>query len=215
MTAGLMKNPNTLNKALYGVIAILSVLLLWISYQFIHLAGNLGVDVDSTTVVVRIRDMSELTTAMFQMDAVVPVSQKGPIVESKLLYIAHGNVRVGVNLDELQNKNVEIAGKEITITLPPLKILDSKLDLEHSSVYSYDRGFLGWGPDVVNLQAQAQREALYKVENAACQGWVIKQASDRVEKTVDHLLSQVFQDKGYKITVKAQLPAEGSCGIVK
>jgi Protein of unknown function (DUF4230) len=215
MTANLLKNPYTLNKALGGVIAILVVLLLWLSLQFIH-RGAVDV-VRSGTVVLRVRDMSELTTAMFQMETVVPVSEKGllPTIESKLLYIAHGNVRVGVNLDEFQDKNVEITEKEITITLPPLKILDSKLDLEHSSVYSYDRGFLGWGPDVVNLQAQAQREALQKIENAACQGWVIKQASDRVEKTVDNLLSHVFKDEAYKITVKAQLPAEGSCGIAK
>lgn len=48
----------------------------------------------------------------------------------------------------------------VPVTLPTLKVLDSKLDLEHSKVYSYDQGFLGWGPDVVNLQAQAQREAI-------------------------------------------------------
>jgi hypothetical protein len=85
------------------------------------------------------------------------------------------------------------------------------LTIDHSRVYSYDRGFLGWGPDVVNLQAQAQREAIRKVEEAACQKWLIKTASDRVQKTVEHLLSQVLKDRGYReIIVKAQLPSEGS-----
>jgi hypothetical protein len=150
------------------------------------------------------------------MDAVVPVSEKGlPWVESKLLYIAHGNVRVGVNLNEFNSEDIEVEGDKITITLPPLKILDSKLDLEHSSVYSYDRGFLGWGPDVVNLQSQAQREALHKVEKAACQSWLIKQASERVEKTVDHLLNRVLKDKGYKVVVKTQSPDQNSCELAK
>ncbi|MBD2612062.1 DUF4230 domain-containing protein [Nostoc punctiforme FACHB-252] len=217
MTVGLMGNSSIFNKLLIGVIGILLVVLSWLGYQYIHMASNLvdiGDGEPSTTVVRQIREVSELTTATFEMDAVVPVSEKGfLILESKLLYIAHGNVRVGVNLNQLQADNVKLEGDQITVTLPPLKILDSKLDLAHSTVYSYDRGFLGWGPDVVNLQAQAQREALTKVEKAACQDWLLKEASDRVEKTVDHLLSQVLKDKGYKITVKTQLPAEGSCGI--
>ena len=151
---------------------------------------------------------------MFEMEAVVPVSEKGKggIIESKLLYIAHGNVRVGVDLSEFQADDVQVEGDKISVTLPALKVLDSKLDLEHSSVYSYDRGFLGWGPDVMNLQGQAQREAIKKVEEAACQNWLLKTASDRVEKTVEHLLSQVLKDRGYReIIVKAQPPSEGSC----
>ena len=112
-------------------------------------------------IVSQVRDVSELTTAMFEMDAVVPVSDKRliiadiPIAESKLLYVAHGNVRVGVELSKFQADDVQIEGDKISVTLPALKVLDSKLDLEHSSVYSYNRGLLGWGPDVVNLQGQA------------------------------------------------------------
>ncbi|MBW4645378.1 MAG: hypothetical protein KME23_20705 [Goleter apudmare HA4340-LM2] len=77
MTVGLMKNPHILNKVLGGAIAILVTLLLWLAYQFIHLAGNF-VKVDyPSPIVVQVRNMSELTTAMFQMEAVVPVSEKG------------------------------------------------------------------------------------------------------------------------------------------
>lgn len=40
----------------------------------------------------------------------------------------------------------------------------------------------------------------------------MKTAGERVQKTVEYLLSQVLKDRGYKeINVKAQLPAEGSC----
>ncbi len=202
-----------------GIIVLLLVVVLWLAYQVIHITSTSKDLVDPGSLIVRqVRDVSELTTAMFEMDAVVPVSETGliivniPITKSKLLYIAHGNVRVGVDLSEFQADDVQVEGDKITVTLPALKVLDSKLDLDHSKVYSYDRGFLGWGPDVVNLQAQAQREAIKKVEEAACQNWLIKTASDRVEKTVEHLLSQVLKDRGYReIIVKAQLPAEGSC----
>jgi hypothetical protein len=65
---------------------------------------------------------------MFEMDAVVPVSEKGFLAESKVLYIAHGNVRVGVDLSEFQADDVQVEADKITVTLPPLKVLDSKLD---------------------------------------------------------------------------------------
>ncbi len=197
-----------------GIIVLLLVVVLWLAYQVLHITSTSKDLVEPASLIVRqVRDVSELTTAMFEMEDVVPVSEKGKVgIASRLLYIAHGNVRVGVDLSEFQADDVQVEGDKISVTLPALKVLDSKLDLDHSKVYSYDRGFLGWGPDVVNLQAQAQREAIKKVEEAACQNWLIKTASDRVEKTVEHLLSQVLKDRGYReIIVKAQPPSEGSC----
>lgn len=209
MATSLGTKSDSTTKALVGGIIILLVLLSWLIYQKLDLARE---PIEPGPVIVhQVREVSELTTAMFEMDTVVPISEKWGLSESKLLYIAHGSVRVGVELEKFQADDVQVKGSEIIVTLPPLQVLDSKLDLDHSSVYAYDRGFLGWGPDVVNLQAQAQREALRKVEESACQGWLIKVASDRVQKTVDHLLTQALGDRGYKVTVESQPPSEGSC----
>lgn len=219
MTTSSIRDWNLLSKVLTGVAVLLLIVVLGLAYQVIQITSTSKALADPGSLIVRqVRDVSELTTAMFEMDAVVPVSETGltivniPITKSKLLYIAHGNVRVGVDLSEFQADDVQVEGDKISVTLPALKVLDSKLDLDHSSVYSYDRGLLGWGPDVVDLQGQAQREAIKKVEEAACQSWLIKTASDRVEKTVEHLLDQVLKDRGYReIIVKAQPPSEGSC----
>lgn len=207
MIASSIRESNLVNKVLTVVIAVLSIVVLSLFYQASHVANPL--QDPGSLIVAQVRDLSELTTAMFEMDAVVPVSEKGFLAESKLLYIAHGNVRVGIDLSEFQASNVQVEGEKISVTLPPLKILGSNLDLEHSSVYSYSTGFLGRGPDVVDLQAQAQREALKRVEKAASRNWLMKIAGERVQKTVEHLLGQVLKDRGYKeIIVKAQLPSE-------
>lgn len=208
MTTSSIRDSNLVSKVLGGVIVLLLVVVLLLASQLSHTTSAIEEVIDPGSLIVRqVRDVSELTTATFEMDAVQPISEKGFIAESKLLYIAHGDVRVGVDLSQFQADDVQVEGEKITVTLPPLKVLDSKLNLEHSSVYSYDRGFLGWGPDVVNLQAQAQREALKKVEDAACQSWLLKMASDRVQRTIEQLLSQVLKDKGYReISVKTQLP---------
>jgi Protein of unknown function (DUF4230) len=212
MITSAISNAKFLTKFLSGLIALLLIIILVLGYQISRSSrSSTELQNPSSLIVRQVREVSELTTATFEMETVIPVSEKGRILESKLLYIAHGNVRVGVDLGEFTADSVQVEGETITVNLPPLKILDSKLDLEHSSVYSYDRGLLGWGPDVVDLQTQAQRQALQKVEAAACQDWLIKAASDRVRNTVKHLLDEVLESRGYQIIVNTR--SAGSCAI--
>ncbi len=107
------------------------------------------VDVQSR-VIQQVREMSELTTAAFTMQAVVPTSQDNSlggfvIGTTKLLYIAYGEVKAGVDLSQLRDENVEVAGGNIQVQLPPPRILDSKIDVNRSNVYDYNRGNFGVG----------------------------------------------------------------------
>ncbi len=106
-----------------------------------------------SVVIQQIRNASELTTAVFTMEAVVPTSQDSTLGgfvlgTTKLLYIAHGQVQAGVDLSKLTTENVQVSGDRVQIQLPAPSILDSKIDVSRSSVYDYNRGMLGLGPDV-------------------------------------------------------------------
>jgi len=171
------------------------------------------VDVRSL-VVSQVRGASELTTAVFTMEAVVPTRQNRDLAgytvgTTTLLYIAYGEVRAGVDLKDLNANNVQIVNDTIQLQLPPPRILDSKIDVNRSSVYDYDRGFLGLGPDVApQLQMLAQRETLKKITTAACSQGVLQQANDRAELVVEKLLNTA----GYKqVVVSTQSPLPGSC----
>nr|MDJ0708509.1 DUF4230 domain-containing protein [Leptolyngbyaceae cyanobacterium MO_188.B28] len=81
--------------------------------------------VDVRSVVVRqIREASELTTAVFAMEAVVPTSSDRTLVgyvigKTNLLYLAYGEVRAGVDLSELADDNVwTIEDGSIRVLLP-------------------------------------------------------------------------------------------------
>lgn len=171
--------------------------------------------VDVRSLIVRqVRGASELTTAVFTMEAVVPTRQERKlggytVGSTTLLYIAYGEVRAGVDLKDLKPENVKIANETIQIQLPPPRILDSKIDVNRSSVYDYDRGFLGLGPDVApQLQTLAQRETLKKIKSAACKENLLGQANDRAELVVEKLLNTA----GYKaVEVKTQSPPPGTC----
>ena len=160
------------------------------------------VDVRSV-VVERVRTASELTTAVFTMEAVVPAKSDRKIGEltvgeTNLLYIAYGEVSAGVDLGKIQPADVSTSGEETTIklVLPAPEIFnDDNIDVDRSNVYDYSRGFLNLGPDrAPELQMLAQKEAKRKIRTAACEQDILRQANDRAELVVSQLLESAGFD---------------------
>lgn len=172
--------------------------------------------VDVRTVVVQqLQGASELTTAIFTMETVVPTQSQrtlaGYVIGStNLLYIAHGEVRAGVDLSKITVDNVRMEGESaLRVTLPPPQILDSKLDVSRSTVYNYDRGWLSLGPDNAPLlQTRAQQEALRTIEAAACTTGILAEANRRSEITVGQLLSTAGFES---VEVVTQPPLTAAC----
>lgn len=171
------------------------------------------VDVRSL-VLQQVKESSELATAAFTMQAVVPTEQDAAVGgfvfgKTKLLYIAHGEVKAGVDLSQITAENVQVAGDSVRIQLPPAQVLDQKIDVNRSQVYDYNRGMLGLGPDVgPDLQAMAQQEALKKITAAACEEGILQKASDRAKLVVTQLLSTA----GYKtVAVDVSPVATSAC----
>lgn len=157
-------------------------------------------EVDVRSVMInKIRGASELATAVFSMEAVVPTKRDRTLGNltvgtTTLLYIAYGEVRAGVDLSQLQPNDIKIRNESIEVTLPPPQILDAKIDVTRSSVYDYDRGFLGLGPDSApELQTLAGQAALNKILEVACRQNILSQANDRAKLAVGQLLSSVAE----------------------
>jgi hypothetical protein len=167
-----------------------------------------------SVVIQQIRNASELTTAVFTMEAVIPTQQDAKVGgfvvgTTRLLYIAYGEVRAGVDLSALTPESVEVIGETLRLRLPPPKILDSKIDVNRSNVYDYNRGLLGLGPDVApTLQSLAQKEALKKVKEAACTNGILLQANDRAKLAVTQLI-KVPNVK--EVLIETQAPAASAC----
>lgn len=162
----------------------------------------------------QLRSASELTTAVFAMQTVVPTSRDrtlgGYVIgRTTLLYLAYGEVRAGVDLSDLGPENVQVNGDSISVLLPPPQILDSKVDVNRSKVYDYDRGFMGLGPDAApELQQLAEQATLDQIVAAACDQGVLQAANDRAKSTV----SQLLETAGYDAPViETQQPLPDTC----
>ncbi|HEY9806473.1 MAG TPA: DUF4230 domain-containing protein, partial [Candidatus Obscuribacterales bacterium] len=79
--------------------------------------------VDVRAVALRqIQGASELSTTLFAMEAIVPTSQNREVAgwvvgTTKLLYIAYGEVRAGVDLGQLQPQDVVVKGDLLQVRL--------------------------------------------------------------------------------------------------
>lgn len=173
------------------------------------------VDVQSL-VIQQVRDASELTTAVYSPQAVVPTRRDATLAgvvlgTTRLLYIAQGEVRAGVDLSQLSPQAIQIKGDQVQLQLPPPRILSRSIDVNRSRVYDYNRGFLNLGPDVApELQSLAQQEALQQVVQAACRDGVLERASDRARLVV----TQLLRSAGYTtITVTVPAVAADACGL--
>ena len=155
----------------------------------------------STPIVEKIRNIQELSTTVQTMETIVPASAERKLGDfslatTRLLYVARGEIRAGVDLAELTDADVKVTKNKIEINLPPAKILDSKIDVNHSRVYDYDRGFLNLGPDVApQLQTLAQRETLVEIVNTACSENILERANIKAKAAITQLLNSTSEQK--------------------
>jgi hypothetical protein len=166
--------------------------------------------IDVGNIVVRqIRDASELTTTLFAMETVVEAAATNeiagfPIGTTRLLLIAYGEVRAGIDLSQITEEDVTVLSDTIQIRIPPPRIIDSKIDVNQTRVYDYDQGFLSLGPDVgPQLADMAQEEALAKVSTSACENGILEEANERAAIVLQGLFSGIASGRRVEIITQA------------
>ena len=156
------------------------------------------------SIVQKIQGVQELTTTLYTMETIVPTSAERrwgelSIGTTRLLYIGRGEVRAGIDLSQLTEEDIQVTRDRIQIDLPPAQILDSKVDVNRSRVYDYDRGFLNLGPDVApQLQTLAQRKTLAEIVSNACSEGILETANQKAKETITQLIAAT-EDKSLKV----------------
>jgi hypothetical protein len=179
--------------------------------QVSWLAPLLGkpTETSSTVVVEDIQRLNELATTKLIAQVVVTERENGPglmsyvpevareaLTEEEVILIAVGDVRAGVNLDELGEDDVRVDGETVTIDLPEARILSVALDEERTGLYDRDRGLLRIrGNDA--LLEDARDDAITKIEAAAQENDLMEQAQTNAEDAIKTLATTL----GYKEVV--------------
>jgi len=98
----------------------------------------------TATVLQQVQTLSEFVTVKYVMEKVVVLEDVKwyPGGDSRVLLLAHGIVKAGVDFKPMTADDVRVSGKTISLRLPPAKITDAYLDEKQTRVIERTTGLL-------------------------------------------------------------------------
>ena len=154
---------------------------------------------DPVTIVHEIRSMARLETIKFSLEKIITAETRQGVFEwlvgDRLIFVAHGEVIAGIDLDKLDPENLEVRGEVLYVQLPDPEIFVVAIDNEQSYVYDRETGFFTHGE--VNLESEARRVAEVEIEKSALEDGILELAGQNAENYLDRL----FRDLGYPVVI--------------
>jgi hypothetical protein len=156
--------------------AVVVIAALWLGYLPTRQQAQ------SPVMLKEIQALSELVTVKYVMEKVVTHEIAKTFGKDKVLMVAHGVVKAGIDLDKMTPEDLRIAGKTISLHLPRAEVTDSHLDEKQTFVYDRSTGLLV-RPDK-DLESEARRIALGAILGAAQGAGIHKEADARARELI-------------------------------
>jgi hypothetical protein len=163
---------------------------------------------NTPAVVLQIQSLSELVTVKYIIEKVVfaeaprttTIDQLLPGRDDKLILLAQGVVKAGVDLSKIRPEDVTTSGQTIRITVPRAVITDQYLDENATQVLDRRAGLLRSYDQ--KLEQQARQEALAQIVRAARKNGIEREANERAQQQLKTFLKSL----GYQ-EVEVRSPA--------
>ena len=168
---------------LVAVLFILGIFLGFRIERFLHPGGAARI-FNTPVLVQQVQTLSDLVTVKYVVQKVEvwedpPSGLISQFVggNNRLLLVAQGVVKAGVDLSKLRPEDLKINGKTIWINLPPAHITDAYLDDKETKVVERTTGFLrSFDKD---LEQNVRRSAVEDMRLSAGRGGILKDADER------------------------------------
>ncbi len=145
---------------------------------------------DPVTVIHSVRSLARLETVQYTVEKVVTAeegqNQLGFLFGDRLLFVAHGVVIAGVDLEKLQPQDLWTQDGVLYVRLPAPEIFVATLDNQKSYVYDRDTGLFRHGD--VQLETAARRAAEREIRQAALDDGILRIARQNAEAYLERLL---------------------------
>lgn len=148
---------------------------------------------DTATIIKQVQTISELVTVKYVMEKVIVLEDVKWYGENRVLLVAHGIVKAGVDLGRIEPGNIQTNGKKITIRLPPAQITDAFLDEKQTYIIERSTGLLRTFDK--DLEQSARQTAVDDIRRAARVSGILKDASDRAQFQLKLLFLQMGFDE--------------------
>lgn len=144
------------------------------------------------TVLKQIQTLSELVTVKYVMEK-IQVLEDVKILpglgENRVVILAHGIIKAGVDLKELKPEDISITEKKISLRLPRSRITDAYLDDAQTKVLDHSTGLFRTFDK--SLQQTAREQAIDDIRRAARHSGILKDADDRAQDLLRGLLKEL------------------------
>lgn len=165
------------------------------------------------TIVVRppviheVQALADLTTVSTLLSTIVDVQQArvGNVIYEKLILIACGRVKAGVDLSKLHEQDVTTSADGVTVTvqLPKAELLDAYLiddSTQPCSTRVYDRTNLLLIPQTKDLESQAREQAIKAIRDMALQSGILGEADRNARIIIERVLMLAGYQKVVVVT---------------
>lgn len=157
---------------------------------------------DPVTYINEIRALARLETIQYSVEKVITaeVGQGafGFALGDKLLFVAHGVVIAGIDMEKLQPADMRLDDGVLYVHLPSAEIFIATLDNEKSYVYDRETGLFTKGN--VDLETLARQTAEDEIRKAALEDGILVQA----QRNAEAYLLKFFNALGYQIVLFEQ-----------
>lgn len=145
---------------------------------------------DPVTIIHDVRSLARLETIQYSVEKVIVAeSGQGPfgfLLGDRLLFIAHGSVIAGVDLEKLTSEDLWTEDGVLYVRLPEAEVFVATLDNEQSYIYDRDVGALTRGNP--QLETEARRAAEEEILQSALEDDILAQAQVNAENFLYRLL---------------------------
>lgn len=146
----------------------------------------------TATLLQQVRTVSELVTVQYVIEKVVVLEDVKWIAglgENRVLMIAHGIVKAGLDLSELQAGDLQVSGRKVVVKLPPAQITEAYLDEKQTRVVERSTGLLRVFDK--DLEQAARQKAVDDIRDAARAGGILTDADKRARVQLENLFRQL------------------------
>jgi curved DNA-binding protein CbpA len=150
---------------------------------------------DPVTIISDIHALARLETIQYTVEKVVTCEvgqgNLGFLLGDKLLFVGHGFVIAGLDMDKLKPEDMKMVNGVLNVHLPPAEIFVGTLDNNKSYVYTRDTGLIQ-APSK-DLETLCRKSAEEEIRKAALEDGILNLAQQNAES----YLSKFFGALGY------------------
>jgi hypothetical protein len=162
--------------------------------------GGSGARIYGTAEILQqVKTLSQLVTVQYVLEKVEMYDdpKPWPLGENRVLMVAHGTVKAGIDFSRLEAGDLQVSGKRISIRLPPAQITDAYLDEKQTRVVERTTGLLRQFDK--DLEQNVRQNAVDDIRRGARNGGILKDADERARAQLKNLFLQLgFQEVEFR-----------------